>query len=121
MIDNVRWQDPQYVCLPAQQAPNNTSSCSGRAAPTCREHFSAGRSRQPIDHQLVFHIASLERPLQTDRREFEHDTQLASPVTADRKSAAAYVRSIFEREMGVTLNNVKAGSKAGRRDARTYA
>jgi hypothetical protein len=26
-------------------------------------------------------------------------------------SAAAYVRSIFEREMGVTLNNAKAGSK----------
>lgn len=29
----------------------------------------------------------------------------------DRSSAAAYVRSIFEREMGVTLNNAKAGSK----------
>lgn len=32
-------------------------------------------------------------------------------MPADRAAAAAYVRSIFEREMGVTLSNVKAGSK----------
>ncbi|WP_342251247.1 ATP-binding protein [Sphingomonas sp. OTU376] len=44
--------------------------------------------------------------------DFEGDRQdAAADGIADRTSAAAFVQNIFDREMGVTLSNAKAGSK----------